>query len=357
MLRAPFYDPAKTYYENLEHGPYGGFADGIVLPEEAPRFEFLGQKIAYPFGIPAGPLLSSAFVKAAFEKNFDIATYKTVRAAEFPCHPFPNVLSVKVEGDLTLERARKPLIADAHYTEPLSVTNSFGVPSRPVPEWQADVGSAIAAERKGQVMILSFMGTVREGQTQDEFIGDFAEAGRLAAETGARILEVDLSCPNFGEEGLVCYNIEMTERIAKAIRSAIGTKPLILKVGYYRDDDSLRAIADVVEKYAEAIAGINTLSAVIVDREGRQALPGANRKRSGVCGSSIKWAGVEQVRRLKDIREKNGMKFSIVGMGGVMAPEDFKEYRDAGADVVMSATGAMWDPYLAKEIKETYPNA
>ena len=30
---------------------------------------------------------------------------------------------------------------------------------------------------------------------------------------------------------------------------------------------------------------------------------------------------------------------------------------DAGADVVMSATGAMWNPYLAKEIKEAYPNA
>ena len=31
---------------------------------------------------------------------------------------------------------------------------------------------------------------------------------------------------------------------------------------------------------------------------------------------------------------------------------DFFEYRDAGADIVMSATGAMWNPYLARDIKE-----
>jgi dihydroorotate dehydrogenase len=41
-----------------------------------------------------------------------------------------------------------------------------------------------------------------------------------------------------------------------------------------------------------------------------------------------------------------------VGVGGVTVPEDFEEYRAAGADIVMSATGAMWNPYLAKEIKE-----
>lgn len=354
----PFYDPAKTYYENLEQGPFGDFADGVVMSVEGqPRFEFLGQKINYPFGIPAGPLLGSAFIRAAFEKGFDVAVYKTVRSSQFPCHPFPNVLAVKVEGDLTLEKASRPLVADTDYRKPLSITNSFAVPSLGVEAWQSDARDAIASALEGQVMVLSFMGTVREGRSRDEFIADFAEAGRLAAETGARILEVDLSCPNFGDEGLVCYNIEMTERIAKAIRGAIGKLPLILKVGYYREDDSLKAIAEVTEKYAEAIAGINTLSAVIVDKEGNQALPGTNRKRSGVCGASIKWAGVEQVKRLKDIREKNGMKFSIVGMGGVMIPEDFKEYRDAGADLVMSATGAMWNPYLAREIIEAYPDA
>ena len=52
-----------------------------------------------------------------------------------------------------------------------------------------------------------------------------------------------------------------------------------------------------------------------------------------------------------------GGTWQIIGVGGVTVPKDFREYRDAGADVVMSATGAMWNSYLAKEIKEAYPDA
>ena len=76
------------------------------------------------------------------------------------------------------------------------------------------------------------------------------------------------------------------------------------------------------------------------------------RLKSGVCGAGIKWAGLDMVRRLKDIKEENGYTFSIEGVGGVMNASDFKEYKAAGADSVMSATGAMWNPYLAQEIKK-----
>jgi len=33
-----------------------------------------------------------------------------------------------------------------------------------------------------------------------------------------------------------------------------------------------------------------------------------------------------------------------------MTPKDFLEYHKAGADLVQSATGTMWNPYLAYEI-------
>ncbi len=358
MLQAPFYDPKKTYYDNLENGPFNGFADGVVLPEGEPRFDFLGQRIAYPLGIPAGPLLDSKYVKAAFDKGFDISVYKTVRAGEFPCHPFPNVLAVKLAGDLTLEQSSKPLVADDVYEEPLSITNSFGVPSRVASLWQEDAKKGIASERTGQVMVLSFMGTVKAGQTAEEFVADFARAAELSAATGAKILEANLSCPNIGDEGLVCYNLDMTARVCEAIRAKIGDTPLILKVGYYKDDESIERLAGIAQQYAQAISSINTVSAPIVNAKGEQALPGGpTRMRSGVCGHAIKWAGLDMVRRLVAIREKINASWKIVGVGGVMSPADFKEYRDAGADVVMTATGAMWHPYLAKEIKEVYPNA
>ena len=36
-----------------------------------------------------------------------------------------------------------------------------------------------------------------------------------------------------------------------------------------------------------------------------------------------------------------------------MKSEDYFEYIASGAESVMSATGAMWNPYLAQEIKKS----
>lgn len=359
MLKAPFFDPTKSYEDNYDSGPFGTFADGAVYQQVGePQYEFHGNPVYAPFGIPAGPLLNSAYCKAAFEKGFDIAVYKTVRSGVFPCHPFPNVLAIHPEGDLTMDALKQPLIADTEYTDPLSITNSFGVPSKDAPVWQEDVRKAISYARKGQVLVLSFMGTVRPNQTQEEFIDDYVLAAKQSYETGAKVLETNLSCPNIGNEGLVCYNLDVTEKVAAGIRSVIGDTPLILKVGYYQSDTDLEKLADIAQKYANGVSGINTLQAEIRDAEGNQALPGSPaRLRSGVCGAGIKWAGIETVRRLKSIRDKKGYTFSIEGVGGVVSPQDYTDYRDAGADVVMSATGAMWNGYLAQEIKAAYPNA
>ena len=58
------------------------------------------------------------------------------------------------------------------------------------------------------------------------------------------------------------------------------------------------------------------------------------------------------VKKLNKFREELNYKYTIIGVGGVMTSDDFKEYIEQGADFVMSATGAMWNPYLAEEIKK-----
>ncbi len=353
MQKGPFYDPEKTYEENYDFGPYGAFADSKVFTQSGePRYDFLGQKVYLPFGIPAGTIINSNYAKAAFEKGFDIVVYKTVRSDFFPCHPFPNILAVHVDGSLTLDKLQTPQLGDANYQEPLTITNSFGVPSKKPEVWQEDVKKAISYAGKGQVLVLSFMGTIKANQTQEEFIDDYILAAKLAYETGVKVLEVNLSCPNIGNEGLVCYNLDVTEKICKGIRQVINNVPLILKVGYYEHNEQLEKIAQIANQYANSISAINTLQTAIVDKEGKQALPGKNRDRSGVCGAAIKWAGLETVKRLRKIKQDQGYSFSIEGVGGVVEPADYFKYLSAGADSVMSSTGTMWNPYLAQEIKE-----
>lgn len=352
-MNALFYDIYLSYEENYDLGP-------IALEKlQKPPFKitrksskFLGFSVNLPFGIPAGPLLNSKFVKAAFDFGFAVSTYKTVRSRSFPSHPHPNILFVdaplKLFPDETAQltallRGNKPI-------DKISITNSFGVPSQSPEIWQKDVKKALSYVKTGQLLILSFMGTVKKDQTPQKFVEDFALAAKLSAETGVKILEVNLSCPNIGNEGLVCYDLEMTKKICKAIRKAIGNKLLILKVGYFNNKENLLKLAKIVNEYAYAVAAINTIAVEIVDGQGNQALPGKTRLKSGVCGASIKWAGIEMVKKLDKIRRENNYKFEIIGIGGVMTPKDYFEYRNAGADIVQSATGAMWNPYLASEI-------
>jgi dihydroorotate dehydrogenase (NAD+) catalytic subunit len=357
MLKSntPFYDPLKTYDENYEKGPYGAFAEDEVYMEKGDsQYEYYGHRVYLPFGIPAGPLINSKYVKAAFDKGFDIAVYKTVRSDFYQTHPFPNILSVHVDGELTLQKLQKPLISDTNFQPPIAITNSFNIPSKKPEEWQADMQKALSYARKGQVMVGSFVGTVRENQTRGEFISDWATVAKMVKETGAPILEADISCPNNGVEGLVCYDIETTRKICESVRKVIGNTPFVLKVGYYEDQVQLNKFAEIANEYADGISAINTLPGIIVDRDGNQALPGKNRTKGGVCGAPIKWAGLEMVKKLKKIREDKGYKFKIDGVGGVATPEDYDEYIRAGADSVFSATGALWNPYMAQEIKTKY---
>jgi len=355
MLLPPFYDPEKSYEENYKNGPFGVFADkkgGGVASALEPKFNFLGFKVNSPFGIPAGPLINGNFMKAAFDKGFDICVYKTVRSGKYPCHPLPNILAVKIEGDLTLEKAQEKLVADKNYHEPLSITNSFGVPSQEIEFWQKDLKNLLNNIKTGQIVVGSFQGTKKEGQNVEEYINDYYITAKLLKDTGVKVIEVNLSCPNEGTNNLLCYDTERSVKVVEAIKGVIGEIPLIIKIGYFKDEEALRNLVQNIGKIVEGISVINTIAAEIVDKDGKQALPGEGRIKSGVCGHAIKWAGLDMVRRLKKLREEFGYSFTIIGVGGVTTAEDFFEYREAGADIVMSATGAMWNPYLAKEIKE-----
>jgi dihydroorotate dehydrogenase (NAD+) catalytic subunit len=350
MPSEPFYDPAKSYLDNFERGPFGLFANTSPVSQTIqPKHHFLGHPVFAPFGIPAGPLINGKYVKAALDMGFDIPVYKTVRTKKYACHPWPNVLAVKVEGDLPPDQT---LVASEDYSEPLSITNSFGVPSYDPEFWQRDMAEVAAYARPGQVVVGSFQGTLPENGSVADYISDFVLGARLVKETGVPVIEVNLSCPNEGTANLLCFDIARSRRVVEAIKDEIGSVPLVIKMAFYRDEKKLEEFLGEVGKTVDGIAAINTISAEILDEDGKQALPGEGRLRSGVCGSSVRWAGVAMASKLARIRGELGQKFTIVGVGGAGTPEAFDEYRRAGADVVMSATAAMWHPELAQEIKE-----
>ncbi len=355
MNMALFYDPARTFDDNYDNGPFG-MDENDYRDDSEPVYTFLGVPINFPFGIAAGSLPTHRHTDAAFRLGYDIVCYKTQRSGEFPCNPFPNVLPIDVDGDLTLKRLETPLVVSDSYPDDsstLSITNSFGVPSRGPSIWVDDVKQALCGAGTGQLLIMSVVGTIKEGFTPDEYYDDFALAAREAKNAGATVIEVNLSCPNVASEGVICYSEEAVYEICRRTKAAIGDTPLIIKVGYYRPEQQkvLENIVKRVNPYIAAISAINTLAGEIITKNGEQALPGPGRLKSGVCGAGIKWAGLDMVQRLDALRKANDYEYEIIGVGGVMNPEDFAQYRSAGADVVQSVTGAMWNQHLARQIK------
>lgn len=354
------YDPTKTFEDNFDNGPFPDFKPDKLktAATQEPSYSVLGYPVGIPFGIPAGPLPTSKHVALAFQLGFDVVCYKTQRTIPFEVNQFPHVLSLQVEGDLTLEKAAKPLVGIAEYDKDpttLTITNSFGNPSRGADFWAQDLQKALDSAGPGQLLIMSVVGTIQDDFTDDDYFDDFAAAARIAADAGAPVVELNLSCPNVASEGVLCYTPSSVVRICQKARAAVGDTPLVAKLGYFSAEQQnlLEEVIDGIAGTVQAVSAINTITAAIVDENGNQALPGKGRLRSGCCGAGIKWAGLDMTRRLKKLRHKKGYDLEIFGVGGVMTGDDFQKYRQAGADCVQSATGAMWNPYLAHEIKDT----
>ncbi|MFN3865258.1 MAG: tRNA-dihydrouridine synthase [Demequina sp.] len=345
------FDPSRTYEENVEHGPFDDAAGELAPAADnaRPGATFLGHPVHRPFGFAAGPLPTSRHCAAAFRRAFDVNVYKTVRSRPIPAHAFPNTLAVRVDGDLPSD-PDVTLVADGDLDTATSISNSYGVPSYAPDEWQPDMARAATAAGPGQVLVGSCQGT-RDGADEAVLVADYARTAQLVAETGVGAVELNLSCPNEGTGALLCYDPALVARIADAVKGRIGDLPVILKIAYFRDDDALAEFVRAVAPAIDGIAAVNTLPARLVNKAGRPALPGTGREVAGVCGASIRWAGLDMTRRLARHREASSHDWAIVGVGGVMSAEDYGMYVDAGADAVMAATGAMRDPALGVAVR------
>lgn len=354
MLQTPFYDPNLSYEDNWKKGPFGAFKKPEKIQEKGePKYEIFGHKIYTPFGIPAGPLLNGRFIKAALDTGFDIPVHKTVRTRVLKSNPWPNVVQIDIKGDLTPKKIKEGVKLKTSFAEPLSITNSFGNPSYDPNFWQKDLSEAVRYAKKGQMVGGSYEGRDWEGKGTKAFIDDWVLGAKLLNETGVAFIEMNFSCPNEGFTSLLCFDSAKCAIIADKVRNKIGNTPLVAKMPYFENDDHLFDFVSKMAKIVDGFAFINTIQTKVFGKNGKQGLPGPNRLFAGICGAAIKWAGLDMTRRMKKIRERVKKNYTIIGMGGVMNVKDYMEYRAAGADVVMSATGSMWNPHLATEIKSS----
>jgi dihydroorotate dehydrogenase (NAD+) catalytic subunit len=362
------YNINLSYEANYTAGPdfEGQLPDLAALNAGLPPATFLGYRVNSTLGVPAGPLLNAAYIALYARLGFDVLTYKTVRTGYFPAHPFPNVRPVATSPGWYQSIGDKPslytlqVLDESQPPQDLSITNSFGMPSREPAVWRADVAQAKASLQAGQVLVVSVVGTAHSGGSLEELAHDFAQAAAWAAEAGADVIEANLSCPNVSSgEGSLYQSPAAVGTVARALAAALGgpkQKPFLLKMGYLADPAQVRQVVEAAAQAGAAgLAAINTIPAKVYQSADQAALPGEGRLVSGICGAGIKEAGMAMTARLLAARDQAGLSkeaFALVGVGGVMTGSDALAYLKLGADGVQSGTGAMWNPYLAVELKQ-----
>ena len=122
-------------------------------------------------------------------------------------------------------------------------------------------------------------------------------------------------------------------------------KPILLKIAPDLTDPQLLDIIDIVKE--TGIAGVIATNTTI-SREGLTSP--AKKEAGGLSGKPLTKRSTEVIRFLAS---KSGNAFPIIGVGGIMSPQDAIEKLEAGASLIQLYTGFIYEgPKLVKNINK-----
>ncbi len=161
---------------------------------------------------------------------------------------------------------------------------------------------------------------------------------------GITAYELNVSCPNTAQGGVQFgsdpHLLDDVVRLAK--RAA--TRPLIVKLS--PNVTSIAQMAHVAEDAgADAISLVNTFMAMAIDAETRR--PRIANVTAGLSGPAIKPIALRMV-----YDAARAVKIPVIGMGGIVTPEDVIEFMLAGASAVEVGTASYFDPVATEKLVE-----
>ncbi len=173
--------------------------------------------------------------------------------------------------------------------------------------------------------------------------GEFRElAKRLDDVPGIAGLELNISCPNVAKGGVLFgADPKMAHLVVRTVKRS-AHRPIIVKLSPNVTDITLIAKA-VEEAGADGISLINTLMAMAVDPQSRRPL--LDNIIGGLSGPAIKPVALRLVWEAV-----NAVQIPVIGIGGIMTPEDALEFIIAGACAVQVGTANFVNPNACVEI-------
>ena len=186
------------------------------------------------------------------------------------------------------------------------------------------------------------------GETVEEYA---TLARKVRSAHGISALEVNISCPNVENRGLVfACDPDASRRVIDGVRKTLGGElPIIAKLS--PDVTDLVSIAKgVVDAGADGLALINTVLSMVINLETMR--PHLGGKTGGLSGPAIRPIAVRAIYQVHEAMPT----VPILGMGGVSSGRDALELILAGAKGVSIGTASFGDPAaiitIQNELKE-----
>ena len=171
---------------------------------------------------------------------------------------------------------------------------------------------------------------------------EYGEMAQMLDVEGVDGIEVNISCPNVKEGGIV-FGTDPVQaaRVTRAVKQHTK-KPVIVKLSPNVTDivQMARAVEDAG---ADAVSLINTLTGMVIDVEKRQPLLG--NITGGLSGPAVKPIALRMV-----YQAAHAVSIPVIGMGGIQTGEDVEIGAENFANpraVVEAAEGL--DAYLERQ--------
>jgi len=159
---------------------------------------------------------------------------------------------------------------------------------------------------------------------------------------GIDAYELNISCPNVKEGGIVIGNSayaasRLTEKAKRA-----SARPLIVKLSPNVTDIASLARA-ITEAGADALSLINTLVGMSIDVNTRR--PRLNYGTGGLSGPAIRPIAVRMV-----YEAASAVSIPLIGIGGIASAQDALEFLIAGASAIQIGTANYYDPRVTIKV-------
>ena len=173
---------------------------------------------------------------------------------------------------------------------------------------------------------------------------EYGEMAQMLDVEGVDGIEVNISCPNVKEGGIVFgTDPKQAARVTQEVKK-YTKKPVIVKLSPNVTDITQMARA-VEEAGADAVSLINTLTGMAIDVEKGQPLLG--NITGGLSGPAIKPVALRMV-----YQAAQAVSIPVIGMGGIQTGEDVAAFLLVGASAVEIGAENFANPRAVVEAAE-----